>query len=226
MKNLIMVSVGLFLTNSICFAKNIGMATVQKSGQATVASKVKSQEPIRLVDGFVLHAGIVKPSSNFSAEQTSGGRKINGDVSMNSALGLRLGISRLPVGELGWDAQLVQIFIDQHPTTSSGLKSKASIDGIQRMEGNLAYAFNEKFFAKGGLNLSTVSTSNTDAKLNSSFGYQLGLGFEVLDNLGVHMDYVAMRHKTDNRSTINGVDVSTNLSTDATGLELGVSALF
>lgn len=47
-----------------------------------------------------------------------------------------------------------------------------------------------------------------------------------MDNLGLHVDYVSMKHQTENNSSFNGFDTSKNLRTDAAGIELGVSALF
>lgn len=226
MNKIVIGSIAFLVINSLALGK-VPTSNKTSNNDSLQSTQNVSKKPFRLSKDFVLHAGLVKPSSNFTLEETSYKRKINGEVPMEQSLGLSLGMSYLPVRSLGWNAQMTQIFVNQKVVSNTkNYIGTATIDRIQRTEGNLLFAFNETFFVKAGLNLSTVAMSDTDFKLNSSFGYQFGAGLQVMDNLGLHADYVSMKHQTANNSSFNGVDTSKNLHTDATGLEFGVSALF
>ncbi|MGZ3769139.1 MAG: hypothetical protein ACXVCP_06740 [Bdellovibrio sp.] len=172
------------------------------------------------------HVGLVKPNFSFKLDQTEGSQKFNGEVAMDSAIGIGAGLSYLPVGNLGWDAQLTYFKIDNHPVFKDAGSSTITVDSLQRTEGNLAYAFNRYFYIKGGLNLSTVSTSNTESKLNSGIGFQLGAVAHLADHIAANISYFSTSHQTANSSSYNGVDTSVNLKTKIEGLEFGVAAVF
>jgi len=224
MNQFLIGTLALLLMCQIGFGKTTKFNESTNTNNGSINSTHVSSKPFRLsAEGYVLHAGIVKPSASFTVEESSYKSKINSSVPLEQAFGLSFGISFLPLRAFGWNTQITQLFVNQN---ISKIKYKTTIERIQRTEGNLLFAFNDILFAKAGLNLSTISMTNTDYKPNSSIGYQFGVGLQVMGNLGMHLDYISMQHQTNNTYTFNGIDVSKNLNTDATGLEFGVSALF
>ncbi|UOF00615.1 porin family protein [Bdellovibrio reynosensis] len=131
--------------------------------------------------------------------------KAAGDsVKMDTAMGLSIGYVSLPVQQLGWTSNLSFI---------QAKKEQLSLNYI-RLDGNLAYALNEKFYFKGGLN-GTKIIGKEGESLKTGYDLQVGVGYQV-DSTIFELGYSSTHFLTE----LPGFGMTVS------ALELGVSATF
>ena len=89
---------------------------------------------------------------------------------------------------------------------------------MARLDGNLAYVFNEHINIKGGLNLSRLVADAREYKLLPGLGVQASVGIQFTKSFGVDFGFTRMRQT----ATVFNTDVVLVVA----GLEVGLNATF
>ena len=123
----------------------------------------------------------------------------------------------LPVQSFGWMTNLSLL-------STNILSSKKNY----RFEGNSAYAFNENFYGKAGINFSnTIGSYNIPTDFGGSYnispdfglGVQAGIGIQLSNNIGAEFNFVVMTQSISLNST-------QSIRLVESGLEFGAHVTF
>lgn len=205
------------------FRKTFSMITFVLTGtlsQAQVSSSNTYQAPAK-VDAFKIT--VLKPMLVLDVEQTTtdlGNTLVESDSSSDgrNASGFAIGYANLPNQEIGFIGQISFINVD-------GEEGSKDFD-LTRMEGNAAFAINERWHVKGGINFTTASTQ-TNVDLDGSFGYQVGIGFKVNTYLGFDFSYGQMNLKSKMSGDDGfGIEIEQKAELAFKGFELGLTGTF
>ena len=170
------------VTTSISFAKG---PAVEAPQDEAISSK-----------GF--RVAILKP---FLKEDTKGS-----EGTSLKTLGFSAGYANLPVGHIGWTANLSYIDVEESPVV------------FYRLDGNAAYAFTKYFNIKGGLNFSKATGNSSEDSLNPGFGLQASLGLQISENFGIDVGYTQMNQSKNSKGV--------NFEFKESGVEVGFNVTF
>lgn len=157
-----------------------------------------------------LRVALIKPAWEFQVSSRIG----SDESSLDGGYGLSVGIAKLPVGRFGYVAS--GSLID-----ASARLARINFNEtyqILRLDGNLAYTFNNRMHAKGGLNITRLMRGREADKFSAGIGWQAGIGGQFTPNVGVDFTLVRMRQ--------SGVVNSIGIDFEQVGSELAINGTF
>ncbi len=128
-----------------------------------------------------------------------------------AAFGVGLGWADLAVRDMGWMINLAYLDLGDGDL-------QEVIDGIVRLDGNLAYGINEKLNVRGGINLTKYTQGDGANELRPGTGAQAGIGYQLTKNLGVDAGYTFM--------TFGGNNKGGRTTVTTSGAEVAVTGTF
>jgi hypothetical protein len=140
---------------------------------------------------------------------------------LENTAGLSLGYVYLPVGSIGFTSN----FSANEVSDPAGISKT-----LLRVDGNIAFAFNEIVNLKAGLNTINIKLSG-DYRNSYQLGSQAGIGFQLSRDLGVDVNFYEMIYKGIETERIRGfygenIEVNTERKGKISGAELAVHATF
>jgi hypothetical protein len=176
------------LVSSVSFAQTSNLVNKSTSKQSTVKKSSLTS---------TIEASLTKPSDSattgfrvgysrpyYSASVDVGlpkGLVMTGDVespSVNYSNALKFGYAFLPVGSIGYIADLDYIEVN--------LEEKSN--NLGRLSGNAAFAINKLFNVHFGINYANLIGKGA-SKWDAGYGKQLGVGYQITRNFGFELNY-------------------------------------
>ena len=179
-------------------------------------SNTSTYKPESTADGIKLSLLLPVLTAKFDAKitETSSGISFSGSDSEGvDSLGLALGVASIPVQAIGFLGQVSFITID-------GTDGAKNTD-LLRLDANAAYGLNENVFLKGGLNYANFTSSNAK-DYDGGIGFQLGVGVQLTQNVGLDLTYSQMNFE----AALAEDGLEGDIDLELSGLELGLSATF
>jgi hypothetical protein len=181
--------------------------SVAQNTSTTLVPEIKTVSSQGIRVGFT--RSILDAQINFSMDSlsTEYSRKID------ESLGLSVGYVHLPIQSLGWAAS--GSFFQMK---NNGQEAAQMI----RLDGNLAYTFNQYFHIKGGLNTSEFIKGNLLTQMSADLSGQAGVGFQINKNFGFDVGYVEIHQSGTLNTSLGDMDMKYKFS----GIEMGFNGTF
>ena len=119
----------------------------------------------------------------------------------SDSVGLGIGWGNIPVRDLGWTLNASYIDLGSSDT-------QEALDGIARLDGNIAYGINEKLNIKGGANWTKYTQGDVGKRLRPGTGAQASIGFQVSKLISVDAGYTFMTFGGNNKGGTQNVTTS------------------
>ena len=183
--------VGLIVASLILASTCLAQEQMESRTQATENVSAKG-----------VRISIIKPElkADVTLRDDLGSR--SGNASIDSSLGFAIGYGNLPIRQVG------------HTMNFSYITFSEASSKLLRIDGNVAYAFDEKMNVKGGLNISKLDVS----PFNAGVGGQVSFGVQFTRNVGLDVGYTVM-----NQSASSG---SASADIKFSGIELALVGTF
>lgn len=193
MKTRFTVFLAMALLASTSFAQN--SSTAKMNVDDSISSK-----------GFRI--SLVRPFLEAELNATYKDESLSETKKVEETTGLSLGYASLPVQDLGWTSN----------ATYLNIGTDGVYNGVARIDGNLAYAFNSIVNLKGGINVSKFVTGEFSENMKAGIGFQGGLGVQLTRNFGLDLGYTQMNQS----ASSDGVNVGVRMA----GIEIGLNGTF
>ena len=177
-------------------------------------SKTKAPKPPEtkmvgnVANGF--RVAVLRPSLKYRFEAESEGRKAHNSEFIDETWGLSAGYAYIPVRRLGFVGSVASMELEESGQTLN----------LARAEGNIAYAFNNIIYIRGGLNFSGYTSREWNDLFNPSFGVQAAGGVQINRYIGAELGFTIMNQTGE--AFQDRVDLNTRVS----GLDLSLHATF
>ena len=172
---------------------------------STLYSQISYQSPIAAQG---VRVSLLKPSVEVELKASYYGQTASASDKIDDALGFSIGYVKMPIRDIGFTTNLS--YFNYHDSQWSA--------NLVRIDGNLAYAFNDKINAKAGINMSKFTSGRGFDELDASIGLQLGVGLQVTPVVGVDVSYAQMNQS----GTVDRISYDAKES----GLEIGLNGTF
>jgi hypothetical protein len=164
-----------------------------------------------------VRVSILKPNYEFTGKVKFAGDSFEGTATPDSIWGVAVGYAQLPIQELGWTANLGML---EEKTDDVSMN-------MLRVDGNLAFAFNQFLNIKGGINIMKITTGKGTENLNAGIGYQASLGLQLTKNLGIDLGYSEVNTSGKTPVTSGGTEIGkADVEVKMKGVEAGFNATF
>ncbi len=201
------------MTKQIIGLVSIALLTSASYGQNTTTAGIPSTID-NSSTGFRI--SLTKPVLDAKVKVKFSGFNFDDNIKMDSTNGFAIGYANLPIEELGWTTNLG--FMETKKETSAN---------IIRVDGNLAYTFNQYINLKGGLNIAKFTSGAGVKELNEGVGLQTSIGLQMTKNIGVDIGYTQMNMAGKTPVTSNGVEVGkADYEIKLSGIEIGLNGTF